>query len=445
MEDPSLPTYTPVDDESLETRLADLQAVYPDGTLTFPLTQHPSYPYYSTTPGTTEDRALNLEMYVLQSRIIASFHTAITNQNTEAVTLLLSRGLISPDIPSITGATPLITAIVAGSGPMVCTLIGLGADPDAYGTWGHPARQRTPLQVAAATGNLALAKLLIEDFGVNDAEIAPDGQLALRLAAEGGHRELVDYLPARRGGAWRRWKTHHEVAVRRAREAAKNIVLFVEFIVYRIPRFFLWTIPKETVQWGWKNKGKFGGWCKRAAKAVPRRVVKMAKEVARGIKRIPEGLVKLGKWIGRVVAAIPKALKMAALWVWGVLSKMGKACANAVLRVVAVLHTAVMAVVGFFRSITLKDVYDGICHALEAIFILFPKAVWSGIKSFGEFSYKFMKALFGTLGQIAWWLARIVMWLVIFIPSQLGKIITSMSSSVAKAFHEILVWFNPKR
>src|SRR4051812_12779747 len=107
---------------------------------------------------------------------------------------------------------------------MVCLLISLGATVDAFGTL--PARgapRRTPLQAAAAGGNLALVRLLVTDFGADDGLLAPDGQLALRLAADGGHRDVVAFLPVRRGGACARWKTHHAVAWARIKRAAGRV------------------------------------------------------------------------------------------------------------------------------------------------------------------------------------------------------------------------------
>ena len=70
--------------------------------------------------------------------------------------------------------------------------------------------QRTPLQQACKTGNLPIVKLLMETHACNDALIAPDGQLALRLASRNGHKDIVSYLPLRRGGGWKRWKHNHK-------------------------------------------------------------------------------------------------------------------------------------------------------------------------------------------------------------------------------------------
>ena len=132
--------------------------------------------------------------------------------------------------------------------------------------------------VAAAEGNLPLVKLFHKVWGADDSLIAPDGQLALRLAAEGGHCEVVAHLPVRRGGGWRRWKTHHAVAVRRVREAARGIYWFAEVLLWRIPKFWGGTLPKyvlvlplmKRVRWCWIHRREFGPWCQKQVKTGSR-------------------------------------------------------------------------------------------------------------------------------------------------------------------------------
>lgn len=66
---------------------------------------------------------------------------------------------------------------------------------------------RTPLMLAASIGSLPLVKLLFKPpHSANDALVAPDGQIALRLAATAGHRAIVDYLPSRRAGGFSAFK-----------------------------------------------------------------------------------------------------------------------------------------------------------------------------------------------------------------------------------------------
>ena len=67
-------------------------------------------------------------------------------------------------------------------------------------------RARTPLMCAAEQGNINICKILCETAFADPMLIAPDGQTAQRLAARNGHREIVQYLPAHRGGSWLRLK-----------------------------------------------------------------------------------------------------------------------------------------------------------------------------------------------------------------------------------------------
>ncbi|KAK0655599.1 ankyrin repeat-containing domain protein, partial [Cercophora newfieldiana] len=398
----------------------------------------------------------------LQTRIITSLFEAIASKNTEVVHLLISQGFVSPDVTSSIGCTPLIAAIIAGNGTMVCTLVALGATVNSYGR-DDAGRERTPLMVAAQQGRLPLVKLLVEDFNADDAVIAPDGQLALRLAADAGHREVVAYLPLRRGGEWRRWKAHHAVMVRRIRKAGVNLYKFVRFFVWDLPRFFVWSCPKHLVvkplgkmgRYCWENKGRFGGWCKRQVKEMPGRVKRGAEKVGRGLKKVPKGVWRVVKAVPRVVAdvmkaiwrvikRIPAAMKVVGVWVWESLKKVGLAVGDVFLKVVSAIHTAVMAVLEFFRKTTLRDVWNGICDVFEAVFVTLPKTIWRGIKAAGDMTLKVLEGMFGCVGALIWYFFKGLLWVAKFIPTQLWKIICSIGSSMAKGYHEMRVWFNPK-
>jgi hypothetical protein len=448
--------------------------------LSLPLTTYPPSPYRiagihnSKNANTTSDNTLSIQeatlIYRRASVLINSFFQSIRTQNTEALTLLVNRGLISPDCPDSAGATPLIAAVEAGHGAVVCAVVALGADVNLPGTFKWK-RGRTPLMVAAASGNLALAKLLLEDFHADDSIVAPDGQIALRLAADGKHREVVAYLPRRNGGEWLRWKTHHDQSIKQVLRALNKIRKFVLFFIWEVPRFFLWTVPKHVVVipvrdgvvWAWKNRKRFGGWVKRQAIETPRRIARAGKAVWRGIKKIPVGVKRAAQWVWKVVkktpkamravaewlwkfvtVGIPRAVKVVALWIWKGLKAVGKAVAYVFVRLLSALHTAVMAVLDFFRNITLKDVWNGFKAVLEAVFVELPKAVWAGLKRFREVSYKVMEYLFGVTGEIIWWIVRGLLWVVQYVPEQLLKIVLWSTSSLAQGFHEILVWFNPK-
>lgn len=458
----NVPAYTETDEDGFAAFMDSLSSETTD--LQLPITTWPQW--VSLTIRGDETAAESGT--ALQMRIITTFFEAVSKQNVELVTMFIKRGWVSPDVPNAAGETPLIAAIVAGNGAMVCSLIGLGARVDGYGRF--EGLERTPLMVAAATGRLALVKLLTQEFGADDAVVAPDGQLALRLAADNGHREVVEYLPARRGGAWRRWQAHHEMAVRRMKKAAAKIYRFFKILLWDVPRFLFWSCPKHMVvlpvwkscKWCWENKHRFGGWCKRQAKEMPGRVKRAgkavwqgvkkapgelwegAKAVGRGLKKIPGATKKFLLAIWRFIKRIPGAIKVVALWIWSWLKKIGVAVGNVFTRIMSAVHTALMAVLDYFRSITLKDVWNGICAVFRAIFVDLPQAIWSGIKAAGEMTFKVLEGLFGCVGALIWYFFVGLFWVAKYVPTQLWKIICSMGSSIAKGFHEIMVWFNPK-
>ncbi|KAK0718756.1 hypothetical protein B0T21DRAFT_374013 [Apiosordaria backusii] len=487
--DAPVPAYTPLDSSSLPSFLSLLPSL--STLLSLPLTAYPQPPWShwdpyqrrTVTPSPTssplaalEDESLKGRYHNIQKQIVYTFfHAILHGKNTELVTQFVQSGFISPDCPHVTGQTPLMAAVEAGNGQMVCLLISLGAQVNGYGRlasggytrykgkYGALMLERTPLMIAAKNGNLALVKLLMEEFGADDGIIAPDGQLALRLAAEGGHREVVEYLPLRRGGAWRRWETHHSVAVERVRRAGWKMVRFIQFFVWDLPRFFVWTVPKHVVvkpvvsagRYCWENKRKFGGWAKRQVKEFPGRVKRCGKAVWKVVKKLPgqvwdvvKGIpgvvVKLGKFVWKAIKKIPEVMKNFCVWIWTTLKKMGVAVGNVFLRIVSVLHTAVAAVLDFFRSISLKDIWNGVKAVFEAIFVVVPKTLWSGIVGLGKCAVISFLAMFGLTGQILLWIVQGLWWVVKFIPRQLGKIIDAIWASISKGYYEIMVWINPK-
>jgi len=461
-DDTAVPLYTETS-TTIPSQLDGLDAT----ALGLPLTHHPGDP---RPPSDTEA----YQTWQTQDNLIRTFFSAIASKNTELVTLLVQRGILSPNCLAHTGATPLIAAVDAGNAAMARCLVSLGADVDGYGAWWDPARppdgtprrrrrqraERTPLQVAAAKGNLVLVKLLIEGCGADDGVVAPDGQLALRLAAEAGHREVVAYLPMRRGGELRRWKAHHAVAMRRAREAWESVGRLLGWIFWRIPKgivkYLIYVPIKESVLYCVRNRHRFGGWCKRQVEAFPGRAKRAAKATWRGIKKIPKACKEVGefvwevtKWLGKLIkntpAAIWKAIKMIGIWLWAVTKKLGSVVWHIVKQFVSVVHTLISAIVTFFREITIQDVWNAFCALTRTTFISLPKAIWHGIAAVGKVSYDVLEAVFGWLGKAAWFIVRGVYELVLYIPEKLGIVVGRMASSVKKGGHEVLVWWDPKR
>ncbi len=351
--------------------------------------------------------------------------------------------------------------------------------------------QRTALQIAAEEGHLVLVKLLIEQYGANDALIAPDGQIALRLAAENGHREVVDYLPTRRGGGFRRWKHRNQAALARAKRACARIGIFGKFFLWDIEKFFLWTIPKHLIvkpltkfaKWCWVHKGEVGPWLARQIAQMPERarllgnaLVKVPKAIWVGLKKtievlwdfvsrvlpkmvmdlsiwtwkfltihLPKGLVVVAKGIWKFLSVqLPKAVGILAKWLWNGIISGAKGTWNVLLKIVSFLSTIFEAIITLFGRLTLADIWNGFCAVLEAIFVSFPQTVWSWIKKFGDVSYNVMKAVFGTIGELLWYIGCGILFIITYVPKQLGRIVQSIGDVLGRAAYEIRVWVDPK-
>ncbi|KAF2501594.1 ankyrin, partial [Lophium mytilinum] len=415
--------------------------------------------------------------------IVNSFFSAITSKKDEAVAMMIESNLVTANTTSIRGETPLLAAVRVGNVRMVQELLDFEADVDAFGTTPYEAgesviwdqadqypgliptniRKRTPLMLAAEKGNINLVKLLVDVYHANDALIAPDGELALRLASDNGHRDIVEFLPGRRGGGWRRWKAKHATTMNRAKKAIKNIAYFFRVVLYSIPRFFIWSCPKHlivlplknSVVYCWKHRGEFGGWCKRQAKAMPERIARGAAKVWRGIKKVPvtlwkiakeiPGIVKdIAKWVWGIITGIPKALKVATLWLWDGVKSIAHGIGSILGRLASFLHTILSGIVSFFRDITLKDIWNGFCSFLHAVFIELPGKMAKWVVRFGEVSYKVMKALFGFWGKVIWWIIVALGEVVVYVPTKIWVVLASCGESLKKAMIELLIWINPK-
>lgn len=350
--DQPAPEYTEHDGADLFARIHEASG------LNLPILSWPPTPRGRYAEPLLSDAEYNAgeEIRRLQINIIISFFTSVEYKTDDLVIDFVSRGLVSPDVTNLIGETPLLAAVRVGNLPMVQRLISLGALVDGYGrsaerTPGahpnysreaHP--ERTALQEAAGRGNLAIVRVLMEEHGANDALIAPDGALALRLAAKNGHREIVQYLPARRGGGWQRWKTAHQKEMRVIRTVMSRMGSVGATIVWHIPRHLLWVYPKEFVMWSWERRRKFGGWVKRQIVSIPSRIKRAGKAVIQIIKELPATLKQMSRSIGRFLRAIPGAIKIFLNWIASGLKKTGVAVADAAKRILSALHTAAVAV-----------------------------------------------------------------------------------------------------
>lgn len=437
--DRSLPLYTATDESSLETRIAN------STDLGLPVLRLASRGERLAADIT------QLDKYSLHDDIVISFFHAIQENQDDVVAQFIARGLVSPDVTNGHMETPLLAAIRSGNTGMLRRLLSLGALVNGYGHGMDPAKpslwvqwhrcQRTPLQYAAAVGNLAMVKVLMEEFGADDSLVAEDGQIALRLAAENGHREVVAYLPARRAGAWKRWKTRHEKEMRRVRAALDNLYRFGRFFVVTVPKTLLWDLPRYV----WRKRARIARWMKRQVVELPRRVAKLGRGVAKGIRKLPEYAVKLVKKLWIFLCKIPPTLKIFANWLVDGMKRVADALLEVLKKTMSVVHTAVMTVITWFKEITLQDVINGLKAALQAVFVDLPLAVWKFVDAAGEVLYKAATALLGGLGQALWVLGYCLWHVVIFVPEHLWDMCKAVAASVGAAFNEIMLQFNPKR
>jgi hypothetical protein len=444
-----------------------------------------------------------------RAQIVNLYYDAITRADMQLLTTILERGLATAETTDKAGRTPLLTAVEAEKATCVRILIDAGANVNTYGitetmtlnTYQRlPNKEqhtyRTPLQYAAQLGNFTIVKILLEN-GANDALIAPDGQLALRLAATHGHREIAGFLPRRRGGGFKRWKVKHASAVRRVEAAALGILLFGKVIVYEIPKFFVWSVPKQLivlpvvkhVKWLhahraeardmvvekmryvwermraapagiWRGVKEAPGACVRAIKRTGKFICELVEESWRLLTRAPGAVASAFRWLGNVtkkmskevwklITRIPGATAIALRWLWGGVKKSGAAIGNVVAKWLSFIHTAVAAVVSFFQRITLSDVWNGLVAALRAIFVDVPAKIWVWLSSFGYMCGKVFEKLFDCIGRLTWVLVQVlfqgIMSIVVYVPSQLGEMVVACNGSLKAAMSEVLVSFDPKR
>lgn len=181
-----LPNYTEIEqDGGIQSTIQELSAAASAGGLELPITAYPL----------SHDHRYNLPVnrtHNLRQDIVRSFN-ATTTKKDEAVALMIEHNLMTANTTDATGQTPLLAAVSVGNVRMVQELADLGADVNDYGVYtegkygqrggGKPrTSHRTALQLAAALGNLNLVNLFVDAYGADDALVAPDGELALRLA-----------------------------------------------------------------------------------------------------------------------------------------------------------------------------------------------------------------------------------------------------------------------
>lgn len=176
-----------------------------------------SYPESIMSTSFAQDKLLDEE----RSHIKRLF-VSVGNEDTSTLVSLLTSELVSPNVMTAGAITPLVYAAARGLFDSTEALVMHSADLNllsrsAFAAFepakiasankltddmGH-SEFRTPLMAAAENGRLRVVELLLQ-AGADDSIVAPDGQIALRLAISNGHREVAYLLPKRNDGASKR-------------------------------------------------------------------------------------------------------------------------------------------------------------------------------------------------------------------------------------------------
>lgn len=451
-----VPRYTERDEHGFLARLEVFTKYLPQYTIV-PVTQHPdiadppshgrrrSIP--NTDGGLLSERAT---ARALQVDIIEAFFASISSRDTAAVEhLIRDRGFISPDCPNAKGETPLLASIRSRSAPTARILLTLGADPNLPGRpaapWDHDddndggtsERALTPLMLAAATGQLAIVKLLVGDFNADDGAVGAQGETALWLAARAGHRDVVAYLPARRGGSWKRLR--HSKEVRALRRAVVTAGQVVKFVGWTVPRCLVFEIPRGIGKMVWRRRWDIWKFFVRVVREFPRFLVDSAKGFWKFVKELPRDVRRVVMWIYR---AVPRA--------WNVLwkglrdgaKKVGAAVAYAAQRLISALHSFFIAVITRLKEVKLKDLGHDLLVAMQALLVNLPGAIRAFMSESVAVLGRAFKALFTNC--LVRTLLTVVTYLVCLVPRTIWNILESLWAFLGRGVEELITLVNPK-
>ncbi|KAK6520978.1 hypothetical protein TWF506_001214 [Arthrobotrys conoides] len=349
------------------------------------------------------------------ANIVETFFDAIANENSELISAFIEGGFVKVDTKSSHGVTPLVAAVRANHVRIVQQLVDYGADvnemtseSDLFRPYYRRHRhgylipnpyehlRRTPLMVAAENGHLPLVKLFVEVFHAKDDIVPPDGMIALRLAAKNGHREVVDYLPSRRSGGLQRWQYKNRNSVRRMRIILIDIYWFLRIVVYEIPRFFVWSVPKHVVVlpvkrsavYLWKHKKDIAEGIRDGVVATGRGIAKYAKEAAvgtiNGIKGFPAGTVRVVKATARgIVTGVKATWKFLTVDFPKLLVRFIKATLKFIKDAAIGLKNAIVSTAKALKKFTIwlvKAIWKLITVTIPKLITITFKWIWNAIK-----------------------------------------------------------------
>lgn len=244
--------------------------------------------------------------------------------------------------------------------------------------------------LAASQGLLPIVKLLLEEpYCANDRLVAPDGQIALRLAVAGGRTAVVAYLPSRRAGGFRRFKIDNTANIERIKKAACAIYNFIRFFVWSLPKFFLWYIPKHLLvlpvvrscKWCWGKRKEFAQWCKFQVTELPKRLRRAGKVILAVAKKAPEYLGKAAKEIWKFASQeVPLCGSTVALGLWIFLTYTIPRWGKAVGIGLWTTFTETLPIIGLDCATWVWKLFTG--RIPKAIFIAL-KWMWAGLHALG--------------------------------------------------------------
>lgn len=405
------------------------------------------------------------ELVQAQYDLLQAYFEAFRQGAWNIVQQLLRSGLVEANTTGArceNGCTPLMIAVKAKQKKVMILLLENGALINGWS--GLPVLERskvlrTPLMIAASQGDLPTVMWLMEAYGADNSIVAPDGQLALRLAAEAGHEHVVAYLPTRRGGMYRRWKAKQAKHLARIRKVFLDIYWVAKAVFYEAPKWLtceLIVYPiRGVVKWCWKNKHYFLPFVKRQITQLPEKTFKIMQRIACWIRKLPTKIKTVAEqtwrtvrsWPGeiqRFVRRIPGALKIAWTYIVEGAKTMGNAVKQVLDKIFSLLHTTISAIFTFFRQLTIGNLITAIADLLEAVFVSFPVKVWSLVEKAWECGFRIMGHFFGIAGSVLWCVGYGLFRLGVFLPEQLLRVCGIFVEMAAVSWRELRVWWNPK-
>ena len=264
---------------------------------------------------------------------------------------------------------------------------------------------RTPLMIAASKGYLPIVGLLFNPpCKANHTLCAPDGQTALRLAADNGHREVVNFLPSLRRGGFRRFKHQHATSVYRIRLMTEMARAILWGLFWQLPKALVYDIPKWIAKLLWEV-GKYfvTDTIPRAGRYLTNEFPKLVKRAGKSIwggltVHFPRAIRGTGKFIWKTISVdLPRVISATGRFIWKTISvylpRAISATGRFIWKTISVYLPRAISATGKFiwktitvylpRAITAtgRFIWKTITVHIPNMVIYTAKLIWSGAKS----------------------------------------------------------------